>query len=989
VITPRRTRLVRAADLHAFRAAAAELSTVGGLAAVRARAVVVPTRAAARQLRTSIENRAAHPVVVLPDFVTRDQLYDRLHARLAAPPRRLSPQEREAMMHAAAVVARESGAPPPFNIRSGLIAEIVRFYDQLRRQGQGIARFEELLVDALDRDAELDRGATRMLEQTRFLAATYRGYERMVAASGALDEHALRERLLTSEPSRPLRHLVVTVGDWIADPDGLYKVDFDLIGRLPELETIDIVATRRQLASGFHERIRDWLPEIEEADSADLAPTRPREPPRLATPTEVRSGPLFVRRDREEELVAIARRIKGARRFRNVPAAVHPLDRTAVVFRRPLPYLYLGRSVFGDARIPFQTLDALPLAAEPAAAALDLLIEVPASDFSRDALVALLRSPHFDFGGDREAVTRFDITELDRTLSEVRYLGDVDRLRQMAADWGAARDGRSPSRAAALRALRPALNAAEALQPLAVRAPASMHLRRIIECLEMYGRTPAAEAPGATRQLRAQAAIFALLEALATARAAYDDAAVTIEDLAPDIRRWIEGETFAPALGGHGLHLLDAQAARYGDFDDLFVVGLVEGEWPERPRRNIFYPPALLAALGWPSEKDRRGAATGAFLDLIASPASRVALSTFTLDDDALVEPSSLADEAAAAGLAVAEESPEPPLRVFVDEALSLEPIALDALDAAPRDWAAFRLSRTPGVDPRFHGAAGPQASRPLSVSAIETYLSCPFKFFAQRVLRLEEEPDDEEVMDPKRQGRFVHEVFERFFAEWQARGHRAITPADLDTARALFANVVDQQVAGLSEAEAALERTRLLGSPVAAGLGEVVFRMEAERPIDVAERLIEYALEGEFDFEGPDGPRRIALRGVADRIDLLADGTLRLVDYKLSSAPSRSRALQLPIYGLCAEQRLRGHSGRSWTLGEAAYIAFRGSRRVTPLFTVRAGRDEVLAEAQKRLVAAVDAIEAGRFPPTPTDVFICSFCGYASVCRKDYVGDV
>ena len=134
----------------------------------------------------------------------------------------------------------------------------------------------------------------------------------------------------------------------------------------------------------------------------------------------------------------------------------------------------------------------------------------------------------------------------------------------------------------------------------------------------------------------------------------------------------------------------------------------------------------------------------------------------------------------------------------------------------------------------------------------------------------------------------------------------------------------------------------------------------------------------------------------MADRLDLLADGTFRLIDYKLSSAPNKSRALQLPIYGLCSEQRLRvialhrlRQAARSWTLGEAAYISFRGAKRVTPLFTRRADRDAVLASAQERLIDAVDAIERGEFPPTPEDVFLCGFCSYGAVCRKDYVGDV
>src|SRR5215218_8229641 len=116
--------------------------------------------------------------------------------------------------------------------------------------------------------------------------------------------------------------------------------------------------------------------------------------------------------------------------------------------------------------------------------------------------------------------------------------------------------------------------------------------------------------------------------------------------------------------------------------------------------------------------------------------------------------------------------------------------------------------------------------------------------------------------MAPRRQGQFVHDVFERFFKAWQDAGHRAITPANLDAARELFTAVVDRALERLPNAEAGLERTRLLGSPAAAGLGEAVFRMEAERPVAVVERLLEYDLSGEFEIASPNGPRRVALRG-------------------------------------------------------------------------------------------------------------------------------
>jgi RecB family exonuclease len=859
----------------------------------------------------------------------------------------LTPCEREIMLHAAATEAISSGQAPPFDVRPGLVAEMLRFYDQLRRQRQSVQRFQELIEERLQGDE--DRGAVRLLQQTRFLAAAFREYQRRLDASGAADEHALREHLIASPAANPLTDLVVAVGDWIADANGLTAVDFDLLTRIPGLERIDVVASDRLLRSGFHQRVNDWLPELDEAEASTLG---------VAASPPPRQRVVPVARDREEELVAVARQVK---------ADAEDAGRVAVVYERPLPYVYLAREVFSGAGIAYQTRDALPLAAEPVAAALDLAIEFVSSQFSRDATVSLLASPHFRFE-PAESASRPHVAALDLKMLDKRYLGEFDKLRTLDLD--------TPSFTAAVAA-------AQELLPLLDRAPASIQLHTLLTFFTSH--TPDAVD---RRAIRARAALIDVLQQMAAAYASHDDRVVVIDDLAPDIRHWIEEATFAPDPTDHGVHLVDSQAARFADFDRITLVGLVEGEWPERTRRNIFYAPSVLSALGWPPERDRRSAATAAFLDLVTSASCDVVLSTFTLDDEAIVEPSALIDEAAGLSLTRIDWA-VPQAREFVDEALSLEPMELERLDADASEWARLRVRRTRSDDDRYHGAAGRQPSAPISVSAVENYLTCPFKYFAQYVLRLEEERAEEEVMDPKTQGQFVHAVFEAFFKQWQESGRRGITPDNLDDARSLFAQVVEGKVRPLPEAEAALERTRLLGSPVAAGLGEVVFRMEAERPTPVRERLLEYRLKGDFEFIGRDGPRRIALKGVADRIDLLEDGTLRLVDYKLSSAPSKSRALQLPIYGLCAEQRLKSYKGSDWTLGEAAYIAFRGAKRVTPLFTARSDRGQVLAEAQQKLIDVVDRIERGEFPPTPEDVFLCGFCSYGAVCRKDYVGDV
>ena len=521
-------------------------------------------------------------------------------------------------------------------------------------------------------------------------------------------------------------------------------------------------------------------------------------------------------------------------------------------------------------------------------------------------------------------------------------------------------------------------------------------MERLQQFWSAHARPLADEDPLAPRERRARGAIVDTLGALAAVHAAHDDRDWTLDDLGIAVRRAVEDQTFELESADRGLHLVDDQAARYGDFDDVTLVGVAEPDWPERPRRNIFYPPTLLKSLGWPSEKDRRAAADARFLDLLASASRRTSVFTFTLDEDALVSRSMQLEEIPRARLSTVARAPLETARVFVDEALSFEPVSLEPLDAEARAWAELRAGRSPADGPEFHGTvhgtvlgtASGTSARAWSVSALETYLDCPFKFFAQHVLKLEEEPEDEEVMDPRRQGQFVHGVFEAFFDEWQRAGHRGITPANLDTARGMFAAVADRALERLPAAEAGLERTRLLGSPAAAGLGDAVFRMEAERPIAVVERLLEHPLKGDFTIATADGPRTIPIRGKADRLDLLADGTFRLIDYKLGWPPNRTRALQLPIYSICAEQRLESYKGRSWTLGEAVYLAFKGPRRVVPLFSA-GDRVKVLADAQQRLVTTVDAISRGEFPPTPDDVWRCETCSFASVCRKDYVGDV
>src|SRR4029079_12079269 len=151
------------------------------------------------------------------------------------------------------------------------------------------------------------------------------------------------------------------------------------------------------------------------------------------------------------------------------------------------------------------------------------------------------------------------------------------------------------------------------------------------------------------------------------------------------IRRWIGVQTFAPRAGNSGVHLVDAWSARFGDFDEAHLAGLVDGEWPEPARRNIFYSSSILRELGWPAEADRLAGERALFTYLLRPPASRLSVSVFTLEGDALVSPSSLIDELDHARFETMNATPSP-VRIFEYEELCVEPFETSPLPTpAPR----------------------------------------------------------------------------------------------------------------------------------------------------------------------------------------------------------------------------------------------------------------------------------------------------------------
>ena len=968
-ITPRETRLLRAPTLRAFQRAISE--TVAGRAGVSASSVAVltPTRASTGQLRRTLaaagidRRRAA--------LVTRSEWYEWLRERDHSCPPLLTSVQREVIGSAAAGDALSAGCTPPFRLRPGIVAALLAFYDQLRRHQRSVDTFERLFIEELEPSADLDRGARRLLLQTRFLVAAFRAYDRRLDALGGVDEHRLRERLLVAEPSEPVSEIVVTVPDQTAHAAGLYPADFDLLARLPRLARVTVIATDAVLDSGYRERLDDMLPGLAESR---VEPDAGR-PAGIVVPDPAADQPYFVWRDREDELRGIACQVERA-----VTVDGRAPASAAVVVQRPLPYLYLAPSVFDEAALPVRAGDALPLAVEPYAAAVDLVFALVGSGFRQGPAVELLRSPHFRFDVDGSPPGAGAIRALDRALADVRFTGGSETLAQYAEEWRTA----TGIRHAALAALCCLLALVDELRPLLEPRPLADQLAALRAFLERHAPAVETEEP-ASRAVEGRKLVWQGLEALEAAHRSWHAAGgdVDVSGLTSVVRRWIESRTFPIRATAEGVHLIDVHAAAYGRFDDVFVAGLVESEWPGRTPRNIFYPGGLLVGLGWPRERDRLRASRAAFRDLLGLAAERVWLSTFSLEDDAVVTVSPLLDDLDGAGV---ERLPAPdPNRGGVSDGVPGRRVDPEVRER----WRALRderASRSRHGSAALPGRAGRQPARAYTVSALERYAACPFQYFASHALGLEAERAAEQTMTPEQRGLFLHRVFESFFRDWQAAGRGAVTLANLDLALERFAVAAEDAIGALPSVDRAVARGWLLGSAAAPGLAERVFVAEVEDQTGIVERLLEYRIAGRFELGRPPGRRTVAIRGVVDRIDLHADGTFRVIDYKASRPPHASRALQLPVYARCAERQLRAERGQDWRATEALYVAFGDPRLQVSLPGGDVAR--AIAAGEARVVELVEAIEAGEYPPRPVDRSRCASCSYPTVCRKDYVED-
>ena len=225
----------------------------------------------------------------------------------------------------------------------------------------------------------------------------------------------------------------------------------------------------------------------------------------------------------------------------------------------------------------------------------------------------------------------------------------------------------------------------------------------------------------------------------------------------------------------------------------------------------------------------------------------------------------------------------------------------LQAIVDSLRAWA------RPQFDEQFGSVEGADvywdiSARPLSASAIESYLHCPYGFFVDRILGFSTDSFDDEVeeISAKDVGLLLHSALEEFVT---TAGTEGWLPAPgepwprnaADLATSIFLTKAQQAEAkGLTGWEPAWNAQRDLIIDAIPQFLEVDAALRTEPPMSPGEAELGFGFDGQPSASvATSRGTSVHLRGAIDRLDVSPDGrAARVIDYKTGKASNFAKAL-------------------------------------------------------------------------------------------------
>lgn len=351
----------------------------------------------------------------------------------------------------------------------------------------------------------------------------------------------------------------------------------------------------------------------------------------------------------------------------------------------------------------------------------------------------------------------------------------------------------------------------------------------------------------------------------------------------------LEGASVRSSSGHPRLSILGPLEARLQHADLVILGGMNEGSWPGAARNDPFLNRPMRASVGLSLPERRIGQAAHDFQQL--SGGGEVMWTRSLKADNAPTVASRWLQRLAV----TAGQDAAGTMTKRGDRLLALA----RTIDESP-----VRIPRSPRPDPRPDVALRPKK---LSVTQVETWIRDPYAIHARYVLGLEALPPLEREADPLLRGQIYHAILARFITE----------PEETDAA--LRMKRIAQEC---FEAENVPLDVAAIWLPRFETIGRLFIDWERGRTGRVAGTAVETGGRVEVGATG------FVLTGRADRIDVLKDGTLAIIDYKTGSSPStkqaRSLSPQLALEAKMAELGAFPHLPAGATASDLAYVRLR-----------------------------------------------------------------
>ncbi len=312
--------------------------------------------------------------------------------------------------------------------------------------------------------------------------------------------------------------------------------------------------------------------------------------------------------------------------------------------------------------------------------------------------------------------------------------------------------------------------------------------------------------------------------------------------------------------------------------------------------------------------------------------------------------------------------------------------------------------------------------SRVYSATQLETYAQCPFKFFLERILKIEILEEPKEEIEPVELGWIIHNILYRFYS--QALKEKII----LNNAGEEIFLQAKRLIFQIAREE--IGRTQIFKSELSFYEKEKILGIGGNENDSILYRFLEVErndnsgftpkyFEASFGFENlkeestmmrtePIKIGGVLIRGKIDRIEINEKEKLyNVVDYKLSGKkPSQKEisdglSLQLPVYLFAARQLLgEDYEGAGMIIYSLKYNAgdfgkqlanenrARGKliKKENPDKSEFAEINENLFNIlEEKITEYVKNISLGRFPLSTIEnreETVCKYCPYQAICR-------